>query len=171
MVYIIVTGNHEGHIDIESAEGAGTTFNIYLPKAEENRMIVESATTLAHRGTETILVIEDEHTVLKLAERALKHYGYTVLTAMNGVEGLDVFENNRETISLVLLDLTMPHMSGKEVIERLLDIDEEAKIIITSGHSDEEIRKYIQAKDFISKPYKLEDLTATIRKVLDGNAQ
>lgn len=170
MVYIIVTGNHEGHIDIESTEGAGTTFNIYLPKAEGNTMIGEAASKkLASRGTETILVIEDEHTVLKLAERALKHYGYTVLTAMNGVEGLEVFENNRETISLVLLDLTMPHMSGKEVIERLLDIDEEVKIIITSGHSDEEIRKYIQAKDFISKPYKLEDLTATIRKVLDGN--
>ncbi len=171
MVYIIVTGNHEGHIDIESTEGAGTTFNIYLPKAEGNPMSAAHSEMPASRGTETILIIEDEQTVLKLAERALRHFGYSVLTATDGVEGLTVYEENRGLIDLVLLDLTMPHMSGKMVIEKLLDIDKDVKIVITSGHSDEEIRKYSQAKDYVSKPYKLEELTATIRKVLDGGSQ
>ncbi len=99
----------------------------------------------------------------------LKNYGYKVLTALNGRQGLDIFNKNKEYIDLVLLDLTMPEMSGQTVLAEMLKIDPDVRVIISSGHSQEDSRKGIlsKAKSYVSKPYKTTDLVQTVRIVLD----
>jgi len=169
MVYNIITRNHDGHINIESEEGKGTTFHIYLPKAypKENAELEEIMGVAG--GNETVLIIEDEEIVLNLAENILKKYGYNVLKADDGQKGLDTYIENKDSIDLVLLDLTMPEMSGQMVFEEMLRINPDVKVIISTGHTDEDARKGILslAKDFVSKPYKTTDLAQAVRTVLD----
>ncbi len=99
----------------------------------------------------------------------LKNYGYKVLTALNGRQGLDIFNKNKGHIDLVLLDLAMPEMFGQTVLDKMLKINPDVKVIISSGHSQEDSRKGIlsKAKSYVSKPYKPTDLAQTVRTVLD----
>ena len=168
MVYNIVTRNHNGNIDIESTRGEGTTFHIYLPIAKPQEQ-AESEVMGVVGGNETVLIVEDEEMVCTLAETVLKNYGYRVLTALDGKEGLDIYAENKDSINLVLLDLTMPEMSGQMVFEEILKINPDAKVIISSGHSQEDTRQGIfsKAKAWVSKPYRTTDLAQTVRTVLD----
>ncbi len=169
MVYNIVTRNHNGSIDIETVEGKGTTFHIYLPKAPPLEQAEPKEFMGVVGGNETVLIVEDEEMVLNLAKEVLKNYGYKVLTALNGRQGLDIFNKNKEHIDLVLLDLAMPEMSGQTVLDKMLKINPDVKVIISSGHSQEDSRKGIlsKAKSYVSKPYKPTDLAQTVRTVLD----
>ena len=168
MVFNIVTRRHVGHIYIDGEEGKGTEFHIYLPKgqAENEAKVTESV----GGGSETVLIIEDEEQVGKLAVSLLERYGYNVLTEADGEHGLDQYTKNKKAIDLVLLDLTMPRMSGKMVFEKILEINPDVKVIICSGQSDEDIREGIlsHAQDFLKKPYRVKDLAKTVRKVLDS---
>jgi len=167
MVYNIITRNHNGFIDIETTEGKGTTFHIYLPKAEAEISTESTEIISVAGGNETILIVEDEESVIRMTEKVLERYGYSVLTAADGQEGLDVYKAKRDSIDLVLLDLTMPIMSGKMFLERILDIDQDVKVIISSGQGEEEMQKYTMAKGYISKPYNIRNLAQTVRMVLD----
>lgn len=120
-------------------------------------------------GDETVLIIEDEEQVSGLAESLLKRFGYRVLSALDGEKGLEIYTKNSEAIDLVLLDLTMPRMSGQMVFERMLEIDSDVKVIICSGQSDEDIREGIlsRAVGVLKKPYRVNDLAKTVRTVLD----
>jgi len=139
-----------------------------LPKgqAENEAKVTESV----GGGSETVLIIEDEEQVGKLAVSLLERYGYNVLTEADGEHGLDQYTKNKKAIDLVLLDLTMPRMSGKMVFEKILEINPDVKVIICSGQSDEDIREGIlsHAQDFLKKPYRVKDLAKTVRKVLDS---
>jgi len=170
MVYNIITQSHDGHIVIESSEGKGTTFHIYLPKAPSVTQTEVEDSTKITGGNETILIIEDEEIVLNLAKSVLEKYGYTVLAAENGQKGLDTYIRNRESIDLVILDLTMPELSGEAFFEEILKLDNNVKVIISSGHSKEETHRGILslAKGHVKKPYKMKDLMNTIRIVLDS---
>jgi PAS domain S-box-containing protein len=167
MVYNIITQRHGGYIDIVSKLKKGTTFHIYLPKSvpEEKRYSEEEG---IKGGDETVLIIEDEEQVRGLAESLLKNYGYKVLTAVDGEEGLKLYIKNKGIIDLVLLDLTMPRMSGKMVFEKILSINPESRVIICSGQSDEAIRDGVlsSARGFLKKPYRVKDLANTVREVL-----
>ena len=169
MVYNIVTRSFNGSIDIETVEGKGTTFHIYLPKAPPLEQAEPKEIMGVVGGNETVLIVEDEEMVLNLAKEVLKNYGYKVLTALNGRQGLDIFNKNKEHIDLVLLDLAMPEMSGQTVLDKMLKINPDVKVIISSGHSQEDSRKGIlsKAKSYVSKPYKPTDLVQTVRIVLD----
>ena len=121
-------------------------------------------------GKETILVVEDEEVVRNLAERILRQYGYNVMTASDGVEGIEIFKKYETDISLILLDLTMPKMSGEMVFEKIQEIKQEnVNVIISSGHSEDEVRKGIlsEAKGYLTKPYTVSELTETVRRILD----
>jgi len=168
MVYNIVTRNHDGHIEIKTKIGGGTTFHMYLPEAETHHESVEKAVKEAHGGTETILLIDDEESILRFVERALVRYGYSVITAGDGEKGLNIFKEIKNDIDLVILDLTMPMMSGKMTLENMIDISSDVKVIISSGQSAEEVRKFHQARGVLSKPYQLNQLLTTVRNVLDG---
>ena len=117
MVYGIVT-QHGGQIRCYSEPGHGTTFKIYLPALVAEKEPLETATreAMPRGGTETILLVDDEEFVRDLGKRILERSGYTVLTAANGKEALDLYKRERGNISLVILDLIMPEMGGKQCL-------------------------------------------------------
>ena len=169
MVYNIITGNHEGYISIESEEGKGTTMHIYLQKATPPEKAKPAGVRGVYGGEETVLVIDDEEMVQNLAKDVLVRYGYNVLTADDGIQGLDIYSAKQDSIDLVLLDLIMPKMSGQMVLDNMLKINPKAKVIISSGQSDAKTRKGIlsKAKGYVNKPYRIADLAQTVRTVLD----
>ncbi|MFC1553677.1 PAS domain S-box protein [candidate division KSB1 bacterium] len=169
MVFNIVTRIHNGHISIESEEGSGTKFHLYLPKAQSESAFEEKRMIDIPGGNETILVVDDEKTVRKLAESMLTTFGYKVLTAVDGQQALEKYQEQKDSIDAVILDLTMPIMSGEMLLRRMLDINPDVKVIISSGHSDEYTKEGIlaEAKSQVGKPYKMKDLAQTVRSVLD----
>lgn len=123
-------------------------------------------------GTETILLVEDEDLVSELAKRILERAGYTVLTAADGREALNLYEKERERISAVILDVILPHMGGKQCLHELRKIDPNVKVLLTSGHpvyaSSKEMREFA-AKGFVGKPYKIKEMLRAVRDVLDSD--
>lgn len=171
MVYGIVK-QHDGYIYCESTPGVGTTFRVFFPVAnhiQEDNVVVERDQVPVGRS-ETILVVDDEESVRAVMEDLLIQSGYKVLSAASGEDALKVFQLHRQEISLVLLDLIMPEMSGREFSKRLLKIDPKVKIVICSGYTSEgngKVHRVEGAKAFVDKPYEPESLLKTIRKVLD----
>lgn len=170
MVYGIVQG-HKGHIDCISEPGLGTTFNIYFPVIEsEVKSDSESIEIMPTSGSETILLVDDEQLVRDFGKDVLSQSGYKVITAANGGDALDIYRERRIEISLVILDLAMPMMGGKECLAKLIEIDPEVKVIISSGYSAEAARSELAlggAKGFVGKPYNLNEMLQTVREVLD----
>ena len=171
-VYGIVK-QHEGWITLESVPGVGTTFRCYLPRStdspEEFPAVPERKSPL--NGSETILLVDDEEMIRDLGTKILTMEGYTVITAGDGREAVDVFLAERGSIDLVLLDLTMPRMSGLEVLERIRKVDPEVKVVLSSGYRAEAMHdpeRFSAASAFLSKPYRVDVLARTIRDVLDG---
>ncbi len=171
-VYGIVK-QHEGWITLESVPGAGTTFRCYLPRSTDPP--AEFAALPARKdplnGKETILLVDDEEMIRDLGKQILTMEGYTVITAEDGLEAVDLFLAGRGTIDLVLLDLTMPRMSGLEVMERIRKVDSQVKVVLSSGYRAEEAHdreRFSGASAFLSKPYRMDVLSRTIRDVLDG---
>jgi two-component system, cell cycle sensor histidine kinase and response regulator CckA len=170
MVYGIVK-QHQGHITVYSEVGKGTTFRVYLPALQgEVETDVETTGIMPAFGTETVLLVDDEEFVRELGARILTKYGYTVLQAVNGREGLDLFKKERSGISLVILDLIMPEMGGTECLKELLKIDPQVKVLVASGYSaDASVKEKIQlgAKGFVTKPFRVNELLRDVRRVLD----
>jgi PAS domain S-box-containing protein len=170
MVFGIVK-SHKGHIICYSEPGAGTTFKIYLPAiVQEIEQDVVVTRQMPAFGSETILLVDDEKSIRKLGEQMLRMAGYTVLTATNGREALDIYFANQDRIALVLLDLIMPEMGGKQCLEELLKINPRLRVVIASGYSVNGPTKdavETGARGFIRKPYETKDLLGTVRKVLD----
>jgi PAS domain S-box-containing protein len=171
MVFGIVK-SHKGHIFCYSEPGAGTTFKIYLPAiVQEVEEDVALARQVLVRGNESILLVDDEKSIRKLGEEMLRMAGYTVLTAANGQEALDSYRSNQDRIALVLLDLMMPEMGGKQCLEELLKINPRVKVIIGSGYSANGPTKDVLAagaKGFVDKPYEMRQVLGAVRGVLDA---
>jgi PAS domain S-box-containing protein len=168
MVYNIVTRNHNGRIEIDSREGAGTIFRIYLPKALPIAPSLPKIETVPMRGQETLLMIDDEESVRNIVGKMLRNFGYTVISAPDGPSGLDLYRENKDAVSLVLLDLNMPKMSGMTVLEELIKIDPAVKVLVSSGHSEDELKKLTNTVGYVTKPYKAANIAQTIRTVLDS---
>jgi PAS domain S-box-containing protein len=172
-VYGIVN-QHGGIITCESEIGRGTTFSIYFPAfSMDERLWVNRPETTAEFGTEAILLVDDEDMVRDLGVRILSKAGYTVLTANNGQNALDVFKKESSLISLVILDLIMPELGGKDCLPELLKIKPEIKVLIASGYAaDAATQECVQlgAKGFVAKPFRLEELLKNVRKTLDENS-
>jgi len=155
-VYGIVK-DHRGLIQVDSAPGQGTAFNIYLPLEESALLPSESKPSLPTRlGGGSVLVIEDEEVVRSTASMLLQNLGYDVILAADGLEGIRCFQANRARIRLVLLDMVMPGISGKETAQRLATIDPSVPIIITSGFSMELCASELLNEGihgFLHKPY------------------
>jgi CheY-like chemotaxis protein len=165
----IVRG-HNGSIKVYSHPGQGTTFKIFIPAAAEKakKKVPESQKDL--RGFGAVLVVDDEEIVRKTAKTALERYGYEVISAENGPVAIDLFHAYGEQVSLVLLDMTMPLMSGEEVFRRLKAILPEVPIIVTSGYNEiEAIRRFTGRgiAGFIQKPYTAAQLAEKIKGVLE----
>ncbi|MBI5569229.1 MAG: PAS domain S-box protein [Desulfomonile tiedjei] len=170
MVHGIVE-QHGGHIACESKVGSGTTFRIYLPATSEPERIERVREKVAIQGgTETVLVVEDEELVRNLLTEMLRRVGYGVLAATNGREALTVYDEERGRISLVVLDLIMPQMGGRECLGHLLQRNPQLKVIIATGYSDEANRDQLieaGARGFVSKPLEMAQFLRTVREALD----
>jgi two-component system cell cycle sensor histidine kinase/response regulator CckA len=170
MVFGIVK-NHGGYISCHSKPGAGTVFKIYFP-ATDMEIALDPISTLEMPsfGTETILLVDDEETIRDLGKEILTALGYKVLTASNGREALAVYANAQDDVSLVVLDLIMPEMGGKQCLEELLRINPEVKVLISTGYSlngSTEETPVSGARGFINKPYKGKQLLRAVRHALD----
>jgi nitrogen-specific signal transduction histidine kinase/CheY-like chemotaxis protein len=168
MVYGIVKG-HNGHIDVYSEKGRGTTFNIYLPASEREALIDARTEEVIVTGEETILLVDDEEAIIGVVKEMLETLGYQVLTAMSGQEAVKVYEENRSKIDLVILDMIMPEMGGGETFDRLKEVNPEIKVILASGYSLNGEASGIMArgcKGFIQKPARIAELSQRVRNVL-----
>jgi CheY-like chemotaxis protein len=168
--YAIVKG-HGGMINVYSEKGRGSTFSIYLPassKEKESENLASSEQQL--RVSETILLVDDEPSIIDVGAQLLELLGYKVFTAASGVEAVEVFHRRYSEIDLVILDMIMPHMSGGETFDMLKAIDPSVLVVLSSGYSMTGEAGAIVAKGckgFIQKPFTPAELSRTIREALN----
>ena len=165
----IVRG-HSGAVKVESEPGRGATFTVLFPPSEKP---VETAQKTPRedvwRGRGTVLLVDDEPQVRDVAEQMLEVIGFSVLTAKDGREGVEVFRQRSGEIAAVLLDLTMPHMDGVQAFEEMCRIRSEAPVLLSSGYAEDEARNRFAENGlagFIQKPYATEDLRQKLHAVL-----
>ncbi len=165
----IVRG-HKGTLKVYSQLGQGSTFKVLLPVTEKQAGVQPkrpSAEALA--GEATVLVIDDEQVVRQTAKAMLERYGYTVLVAENGKEGIDLFRIVLDKVEVVILDMTMPVMSGEETLRNLRVIKPDVKVLLSSGYNESEAIRRFTGKGlvgFIQKPYSALHLAETVRAAL-----
>jgi two-component system, cell cycle sensor histidine kinase and response regulator CckA len=172
VVYGIVQ-NHNGFIDIHSREGSGSLFNIYLPviKVEKlekpNHSYIPDLTV----GKGTVLVAEDNPQVQGMIVRALEESGYNVIAAKDGSDAIAIYEKKGPGIDLVILDMLMPHVGGRDCFYRIKEIDAEARILLMTGFTaNGSIEDFLDegAAGVITKPFELQHFTTTIQKALSA---
>ena len=173
MAYGIIS-QHKGTIVVESQEGKGSTFTIYLPQTDSSEASSPLRTDTAARtkdGTETILLVDDQDDLRSVARDVLAAAGYTVLAAQDGPAALRLAQDTPGTIELLLTDVVMPQLSGRELAEELLRLRPETKVLYMSGHTDDTILHHGVSEfgiAFLPKPFRPALLLQTVRGVLDG---
>ena len=163
---------HSGYIEVYSESGEGAVFKMYLPLSEEAASLDKKMedTTPVKGGHETVLVAEDDASMRKLSRIVLESFGYTVIEAEDGDDAIAKFMENRERISIVLLDMIMPKKNGKEVSAMIRKVCPNMKILFASGYTMEIVtnKELIEGGfDFIRKPFQSKDLLAKVREILD----
>jgi len=172
IVYQIIK-NYKGYIKVYSEKGKGTTFTIYLPGSKKRPKKKKKAEKVMPCGNETILVVDDEEPIREIVKIQLERLGYTVKLAVNGIEAVEAYSKENGGIDLVLLDMTMPKLSGMETYKRLKNINPDVNVLMASGYSQE-----LKAKDFsdngisgfIQKPFGIVELSNKISETLHKNS-
>lgn len=165
--YGIIT-NHGGFIEVSTQRGQGTTFSLFLPVTEKSPIPVAKAPQEIARGTETILIVDDEEMILEVTKEILEKTGYRVMTAQSGKEAVELYGSNPD-IDLVVLDIIMPEMSGEATLSMLQQINPEVKVLLASGYSVEGQASRMVARGcrgFVQKPFLLQELSKKIREAL-----
>ncbi|MGD8973365.1 MAG: PAS domain S-box protein [Desulfobacterales bacterium] len=161
--------NHDGIIAVESAKDKGTTFHVYLPASDKPVIEEQMDEHIISAGSETVLVVDDEATIIDVSVQMLKELGYKVLPAHNGKEAIEIFKQNTDKVAIVILDLIMPGMGGGEVYERLKEIDPTVKVLLSSGYSiNGQVAEILNrgCDGFIQKPFKLNELSFKLREII-----
>jgi CheY-like chemotaxis protein len=171
-VYGLVQQNY-GTIHVSSESGQGTAFEIHFPTVPGREGVQESDGLSGRlQGNETILIAEDEPEVRKLVCDALEQIGYTVLPAGDGYEAMRIFEQHGEPVHLLLTDVIMPLMGGRELAKRVQSVKPETKVIYMSGYTDDALafHGFPQRRDgFVQKPFTIAGLTEKVRQVLSDD--
>ena len=161
-----------GYVSAYSELGKGTAFTVYLPRVDEAASEKSPAAPVAQeRGTETVLLVEDEHAVRELARRFLEKQGYRVLEAANGSEALRTARGHAGPIHMMVTDVVMPKMSGREVALQLASERPDMKVLYMSGHTEDAIVDHgvlQEGVEFLQKPFSRDELVSRVRKILDG---
>ena len=163
----IVRG-HKGAIKLYSEPSKGSSFKILLPASHKPEEIFNTGNDNdSWKGSGTVLLVDDEETIRALGSEMLRELGFEVVTAADGREALEIFRQ-REDISLVILDLTMPHMDGEQAFRELRQVRSDVNVIISSGYNKQEVTQKFIGKGlagFIQKPYKLSTLREVIKTI------
>jgi PAS domain S-box-containing protein len=176
MVYGIIK-NHNGYVTCDSVPGRGTTFNVYFPIIRDTEL---RSTDRYNRkrgpatGWETVLLVDDEDYLLELGNHLLTRFGYNVLTAPDGETAIQIYREHKQQIDLIILDLIMPGIGGKNCLDQILAMDPSARVIIASGYSvDDATRVELErkAKGYIKKPFEYTEILNMVRGLLDGDLQ
>ncbi len=162
-----------GCIEVSSELGRGTTFKIYLPQVQEPVSAGKSlcGIRLMPRGSETVLLVEDEAAVRSLARHVLRSCGYTVLEADDGQRAVQLVEDHRGPIDLVVCDVVMPYLGGRQLVERLSALRPVLKVLFVSGYTDDAVVRHgvlVSDYAFLQKPFTPTALAQKVREVLDG---
>lgn len=173
VVYGIIE-QHDGHINVYSEPGHGTTFRIYLPLIASEAMVsaVTRQEDLPVGGAETILLAEDNELVREITGSVLSEFGYTVIEAVDGEDAVRKFREHAGSIDLLLLDMIMPNMNGNDALKEIRKIQPNIKAIFASGYAPEAICQKLSNEDdvqLLSKPMSPAELLRKLRSVLDGN--
>jgi CheY-like chemotaxis protein len=163
-----------GHIEVYSEPGLGTTFKIYIPREPDGTPPAKNGAPPAApaRGTETVLLVEDSEGVRSLAKRALGRSGYTVLEAANPLVALGLLENFTDPVHVMVTDVVMPEMSGRQLAERLAPEWPSMKVLYVSGYTDDAVVRHgilEEGTPFLQKPFTPDCLARKVREVLDAS--
>jgi PAS domain S-box-containing protein len=166
-----IVRNHGGALQVFSEKGKGSTFHVYLP-AVEKPVEEETGGAVGKRsgGVETILLVDDEEMIRDVGRQLLEKLGYEVLTAADGREALTLFQRHSKDIDLVILDMVMPEMGGKEVFEGIKALSDRVRVLLCSGYSiDGQAAEILRrgCDGFIQKPFNIEGISAKVREVLE----
>ena len=168
--YGIIKG-HNGYIDVTSEKGKGSVFYVYLPASDQPSFAAVESSRKPEGGIGTILLVDDEDAVLDVTARMIERLGYTVLKASSGSEAIECFQQDPGRVSLVVLDMIMPNMSGGEVFDELKRISPRVKVLLATGYSMQGQAREIMNRGcigFIQKPFTMEDLSLKLRSALTG---
>jgi len=169
-VYGIIKG-HKGFITVYSEQGRGTTFVIYLPVSAGTMIREKTSFEEPLRGSGTVLIVDDEETILEVTRDLIGSLGYQVMTAKNGREAFKIYMAEKDRIDLVILDMIMPEMGGRETLKKLKEANPDVKVILSSGYSMNGQAASLMkegCRAFVQKPYSLRDLSRKVKEVLDG---
>ena len=168
--YGIIKG-HKGFIDVSSKPGRGTSFMLYLPASDHEVLYHAPTEEVILPGKETILLADDEETVLEVTKEILESLGYKVLSVHNGREAIHVYKTEGNSIDLIILDMIMPGMGGGEAFEILKGMNPDVRIILSSGYSADGQAKEIMEKGvkaFLQKPFQIHEISQTVREALEN---
>jgi two-component system, cell cycle sensor histidine kinase and response regulator CckA len=162
---------HDGWVECQSEPGRGTVFSLYIPRHGDAVLLQPSASAPASpvHGRETVLLVDDEEMIRNLGRTILQRYGYEVLLAEDGQDAIEVYERERERIDLVILDLTMPRLSGHDAFRQLMRINPDVRVLFASGYSAEHIAtdQPERVLGFVGKPYRPRELAQSVRSALE----
>lgn len=165
-----IVKSHGGFFDVQSQVGQGSTLSFYLPVTKET--VAKEKTSEPDEllgGDETILLVDDEDIVTDVTSEMLRHLGYTVLSANNGKDAIDIYEKEQANVDLVILDMILPGMTGSKIYDSLKQINSQVKVLLSSGYSESGEASGLLAKTcggFIQKPFKMAELSQKIREVV-----
>jgi len=162
-----------GHVWVYSEPGAGTVFKLYFPRIAPSAATPLNRPVVAppSRGSETVLLVEDEEALRRLARRILERSGYRVLESRNGREALERATAHDGPIHLVLTDVIMPEMSGRGLVERLRAVRPAAAVVYMSGYTDDDVVRrglFEPGSRFVQKPFVADELLRVVREMLEG---
>jgi nitrogen-specific signal transduction histidine kinase/CheY-like chemotaxis protein len=172
MVYGIVK-NHGGAIHVESERGRGTVVTLYFPRFEEVPVVPAESPVPLPKGAHKVLLVDDEEIIRHVGNRMLRKKGFEVLLAKNGKEALELYQKQKAEIAVVVLDLVMPEMGGKETYQQLKSLNPNVKVVFTSGYGPEDRPDLVNGKSviFLQKPFHTEILFQTIQNAIHNGSK
>jgi len=169
-----IVKNHNGIINVYSEKGEGSTFNIYLPASQKEIKAEKRISDDIVRGSGTVLMVDDEKMVIDVGSEILMNLGYKVLTAACGREAISIYKNKMDSIDIVVLDMIMPDMSGRETYEAMKALNKDIKVLLSSGYSiNGQAEKLIKlgCNGFIQKPFNVKQLSLKIKEILTSKKE